>query len=169
MVDYPVTGSVCVIAPKGCLWWQLLRNVSAHAFFRFWICRRIAIGSRTLQFGLPVGGIASNHNKIHTVCAVHFMKARGISLAMPFWISQLWLLKVILKQHLTFVQNFSKEIKEPPWTISNIKTREKVKIKTSPQYRYITKQRGWQCFYARHKFMKCTVFFPVEKKKQYIG
>lgn len=84
VVDNPVTGSVCVIAPKGCLWWQLLRNVSAHAFFRFWICRRIAIGSRTLQFGLPVGGIASNHNKIHTVCAVYFMKARGISLAMLF-------------------------------------------------------------------------------------
>lgn len=71
--DYLVTGSVCVTEPKGRVWQQLLRNVtlSAHVFFRFWVGRRITIGSGTLQLVSPGrGAVASNH-KQNTYSILH--------------------------------------------------------------------------------------------------
>lgn len=136
--------------------------LSAHVFFRFWVWRRITIGSRTPQFGLPVGGIAS----ITTKCIQYVQYTawrRERSHRTGFWISQHWLLIVILKQHLTFAQKFCKKQnkinnQEPYQTLKKWK-KIRVKIKTSPQYWYVTKQRGWQCFYVPKK--QVLFFFSV--------
>lgn len=99
------------------------------------------------------------------MCRTLYAGNRDLISSPAFWISQQQLFNNILKQHLTFVQIFFYMKKEQPGTISNIKTRE-VKLKTSPQYSYITKQRGWQCFYVPktqvHKLYHC-LFFSSKK------
>ena len=127
-------------------WETLLSGV----FLKFLDWLRITFGSKTPQFGLPVGAIASNHNKIPTVYKVYCMEAKEISLAFE-WANS-W--SFLLKQHLTFVQNCWKKKKQSV-TISNIK---KKKSKSKSKHLHSTdtlqnKEVGNASMYPRHKFI----------------